>query len=397
MNSPKLATLKTCTGCLACTDVCPQSALSKYIGDDGHIYIKCDEDKCILCHKCEKICPIVNDLEYSSNQLQTARPFSLYCKDKGYYDQSTSGGAFIAIALKFLKDGGYVCGVVSDVEVKHIVTNRIDEVLKMQGTKYVQSDMSGVYKAISKLISQGKKVLFTGTGCQAAALISYVRTNKNRDNLFVIDLICGGVPSRLLSQMFLQNEKQYKKIEGFRRKNQYVLSCYDIQGKLVYLNNQRVLPLYGFYSGLTMRYSCGDCRFCGMERMSDLTIGDYWGEDGNSGLHKSVVIAHTLKGVNVLKCLDNVKMNPVNWSFVKDNPRFVVGKSFNNHRIQRRLLTWLFHNLSYKSLCGFYGCNLQNPLWLLLRVYNYVVANLQRAYIKRLVENILGNINTKVK
>ncbi len=390
MNRPNLATLKTCTGCLVCVDVCPKTALSKCIGEDGHIYIKCDESKCISCHKCEKVCPIVNEMKYSSNQLQNSIPFSLYCTDKKLYDKSTSGGAFIAIALNFIKNGGYVCGVISDNEVKHTVTNNVDEVLKMQGSKYVQSDMSGIYKTISKLIDNGQKVLFTGMGCQAAALNSYFKTNKNKENLFIIDLICGGVPSRLLSQIFLQNERQYTKIEGFRNKNQYVLSCYDTNGKLIYLKGQRVLPLYGFYSGLTMRYSCGDCRFCGIERMSDLTIGDYWGD--NNGLHKSVAVAHTEKGIKILKCLNDVEINYIDWSFIKCNPRFVVGKSYNNHKIQRLLLPWLFHNLSYKSLCGFYGCNLQNPLWLLLHIYNHSMVKIQELYIKHQTKSILNSI-----
>ena len=139
-----------------------------------------------------------------------------------------------------------------------------------------------------------------------------------------------------------------------------------------------------------MRYSCGDCRFCGIERMSDLTIGDYWGD--NNGLHKSVAVAHTEKGIEILNCLNDVVINHIDWSFIKCNPRFVIGKSYNNHKIQRLLLPWLFHNLSYKSLCGFYGCNLQNPLWLLLHIYNHSMVKIQELYIKHQTKSILNNI-----
>ena len=392
MNRPQLATLKACTGCLACIDVCPKDALSMYIADDGHMYVECDESRCILCHKCERTCPAVNGMVYSSNTLQRSKPFSLYCTDKKLYDNSTSGGAFVSLALSFIESGGYVCGVVADDEVKHIVTNRYDDILRMQGTKYVQSDTKGIYKEILHLIDKGRKVMFVGMGCQAAAVISYFKNNKNKDLLFVVDIICGGVPSMLLSKTFLQNEKRFSRIVGFRNKEKYVLSCFDTKGQLVSLDGQRVLPLYGFYSGLTKRYSCGDCKFCGVERLSDITIGDYWGENNLDGKHKSVVVVHTDRGMELLNGLRNVNVKRIDWLFIKYNHRFVIGKNYNNRRLQRILLPWLFKHLSYKSLCGLYGCDLRNPLWLLLNVYNHVIARIQGFYIQVCSKKILSDI-----
>ena len=317
MNYPQLATIKTCTGCLACVDICHQKALSKYIAKDGHIYVKCEGGKCSLCHKCERVCPVVSKMQYATNKACISKPYSLYCTNKKLYEKSTSGGAFISIALNFVKGGGMVCGAVfCDGYVKHVVSNKIEDIIQMQGSKYIQSDMTGIYREISEYINKGKKVLFTGLGCQAAAIISFFNKKKNNELLYVIDIICGGVPSRLLTSSFLHNEKKYERIIGFRRKNEYVLSCLDKSGNLIYLDNKRPLPLYGFFSDLTKRYSCGNCIFCGIERISDLTIGDYWGDKQQSSIHKSVTIVHTPKGLNMLNA-SNIDKQQIDWSFLR--------------------------------------------------------------------------------
>ena len=240
MNHPQLAKIKTCTGCLACIDSCSQNALSKYIGSDGHFYVKCNENKCILCHKCEKVCPVINDLNYSSNNIKHSTPFSIYCTDKTIYDCSTSGGAFAAIAYNFIKEGGYVCGaVLIQNKVKHIVSNQPSDIRLMQGSKYMQSDTEGIYKVIANLLQQNIKVLFCGMGCQTAAIISYFKDKRYINYLYTIDMICGGVPSSHLVKKFITHEKQYKYIAGFRKKEKYVLSCYDNNNNLIYFASPR--------------------------------------------------------------------------------------------------------------------------------------------------------------
>ena len=129
-----------------------------------------------------------------------------------------------------------------------------------------------------------------------------------------------------------------------------------------------------------------------MERLSDITIGDYWGENNLDGKHKSVVVVHTERGMDLLNGLRNVNVKRIDWSFIKYNHRFVIGKNYNNRRLQRILLPWLFKELSYKSLCGLYGCDLRNPLWLLLNIYNHVVAKIQGFYIQACSKKILSDI-----
>lgn len=394
MNHPQLAKIKTCTGCLACIDSCSQNALSKYIGSDGHFYVKCNENKCILCHKCEKVCPVINDLNYSSNNIKHSTPFSIYCTDKTIYDCSTSGGAFAAIAYNFIKEGGYVCGaVLIQNKVKHIVSNQPSDIRLMQGSKYMQSDTEGIYKVIANLLQQNIKVLFCGMGCQTAAIISYFKDKRYINYLYTIDMICGGVPSSHLVKKFITHEKQYKYIAGFRKKEKYVLSCYDNNNNLIYLNNQKTLPLYGFFSDLTKRYSCGNCHFCGVERLSDITIGDYWESKNQTSIHKSVAIIHSQKGIELINHTTNINKVSVDWSFLKYNYRCIIGKSNNNNRLQRILLPYFFNHLSYQSLCGLYGCNHQNIFWIILKLYNSFINIILKVPIKIKAYRIIKYLN----
>lgn len=399
MNHPHLAKIKNCTGCAACVDACKKQALSMFVADDGHIYVSCDESKCVLCHQCERVCPAVNGMLYSSNTKNKSNAYSVYTTDSTIYNKSTSGGAFAAMAYHFVEDGGYVCGAVFEAnEVRHIVSNKKEDIVRMQGSKYMQSSLDGVYKEISKLLLRGIKVLFCGMGCQGAALYSYFRGNKNRNLLYIIDMICGGVPSALLTSSFLANEPRFKKIVGYRKKEEYVLSCLNQDGEVEYLH-YRTLPVVGFGSGLTNRYSCSDCRFCGIERLSDITIGDLWGPMGEGDMHKSVSIVHTEKGYNLMKYSKNLYAEPIDWTFIKYNYRCVLGKSINRFRLRRRLLAWNFSHLPYKINCGLYGCNVKNPIWVAYKAYSFIVGKVESFYISRKLDKIYNlirkNINGK--
>ena len=388
---PHLANQYLCTGCLACVDSCGQAALTKKNGEDGHIYVCYDETLCVGCHRCEKICPAINGERYASNEINDSQAYVAYCTEETLYERSTSGGVFAALARHIISHGGYVCGVVmEDNTAHHIVTSKLEDIPRMQGSKYIQSDMSGIYKRIAQLLKEERKVLFCGMGCQAAGVCSFFKNNRNRQNLYVVDMICGGVPSSLLVKKFMENEKEYSSLVGFRNKGEYVLSCLNRNGNLVYLSNKRTLPLMGFFSDLTKRYSCGNCQFVGIERLSDMTIGDYWGSKIDR--QESVAIVHSEKGKALLKELDDVKSYPIDWRFVNDNYRCVIGKSYNNRRLQRKIMPWLFSHLSYASLCGLYGCTFQNPFLTMIFVYNRVVSKIQRFFIQRRKKIIVNRL-----
>ena len=195
---PKLAKYKDCTGCMACVDICHQQALRCSINEEGHIVPVFDENTCINCGASEKTCPVVSKLEYTTSPL--AKAYAGWAKDDAVRLVSATAGAFAAMALKVLSEGGYVCGaaIVDGIFVKHICIDKKEDLHLLQGSKYTQSCATGIYKTVYDHLKTGAMVLFSGTGCQVAGLYGYIGKKKYDGALFTIDLSCGGVPSRLL-------------------------------------------------------------------------------------------------------------------------------------------------------------------------------------------------------
>lgn len=322
---PQLATKRDCTGCMACVDSCAQHAVSSYRDEDGHIYVRLNNDKCVGCLKCEKVCQ-GRDNYQGNNQLAESFPFAAWTKDSILRKQSTSGGVFAAVAKKVLLEGGVVVGASFDGRYgKHIVIERCEDLGKLQGSKYVQSSTEGIFEEIKHYLPD-KKVLFSGVGCQVAAVLSYFANSKYKDNLYTMDLICGGVPSDLLMEKFFEMKKGLNSITSFRTKRKYELR--GIVDGTEQVLGYGVLPLAGFAAEMTNRYSCYHCKYAYAHRNSDITIGDLWGnvcfeEEKANGI--SLAIAHNERGMALLE-VPYVEKHPIEWSyFLQHNHRLFTG------------------------------------------------------------------------
>lgn len=371
-NKPTLASLHTCTGCLACVDSCPKNAISDYVGEDGHIYVKVNETSCIGCLKCQRICNSIHARSYSNNE-KTSQPYSAFTNLESDYKLATSGGVFPAIARYILSKGGVVYGAAytDGFHMAHIGVESETDLYKLQGSKYVQSNLKGIYKAIESNLKDERIVLFSGTGCQVAAVLAYFENNKNKSLLHTMDLVCGGVPSSLLIDSFVKNAKpQPASIAYFRDKEKYRFAYYADGDKLVKCGKS--LPLDGFKSSLTNRFSCYNCQFTGIHRSSDWTIGDLWGDKDNSRC-KSLCICHNERAVDILKSVDATIEKLTDWRFVQSNPRLVNGRCKFENRFERRHIGWLFKHLSYRSLCKMYAADVKkyDVLWMIYKVYRY--------------------------
>lgn len=332
-NMPNLADRSFCTGCMACSDSCAQKAITCVVDEDGHYFYQVEEEKCVLCHRCEKVCPIVGKMQYGTNDLKASQPYAAWATNEKLREGATSGGVFPAIAKSLIEQGGVVYGAVQEqFYVHHECIDKIDDISKLQGSKYTQSRTNGVFQKVKESLSSDRKVLFTGVGCQVAALLSFLKGNKNLDNLLSVDLICGGVPSSFLIKRFTEEfEDKVDKIVSFRTKSKYELTVIDKAGNKITLPSvERPLPLTGFTTGATERYICYNCPFAKGHRMSDITIGDFWGnskypEQNAKGV--SVAIAHTEKGKQALQSAE-LEIYEINWrDFLFKNPRMVYGES----------------------------------------------------------------------
>lgn len=291
-----------CSGCEACYSICPRNAITMEENSEGFRYPVIDKALCTNCGLCEKIC-------HGEKFINNKNPECYaYMADDDIRKKSASGGVFPVLAYHFINNGGDVCGAVwdSDWSVKHIVSNKAEDIEKMRSSKYLQSRIENCYKEIKDLLDKGTKVLFTGTPCQVNGLKSFLR--KDYKNLFCVDLICHGVPSAKVFKKYLQENFDVSKIKdfNFRDKRYKGWSCRVSANNNIVLNND-YLEL--FLKSMLFRKGCGECLYNKLPRSGDMTMGDFWGINKfsrklNDSVGTSVVLVNNKKGdflLNILK------------------------------------------------------------------------------------------------
>ena len=312
MNVFNKLEIDNCTGCHSCFNCCPVSAINMKYNAQGFLVPIIDEKKCIQCGKCVSCCPVLTaPMKNSGNKYYAA-----YCKSERQHILSASGGIFGTLASYVVEHDGYVVGAAFDnkMHLKHIIVNNKKDLIKLFGTKYVQSEIGDVYKKIEGLLNEGKKVFFSGTSCQVAGLKSFLQ--KEYDRLFCMDLICHGVPSPLIWGEYLKELSPKDEIVDmtFRKKNRnnsnwpLMFKCRsgtEITEK--YHDNKYIK---GFIQNYYLRESCYHCKFKGLNRCSDITIGDFWGlETYDKGFYHqhgtSMVILHSEKGNNLFTSISD--------------------------------------------------------------------------------------------
>lgn len=278
-----MAILQTnkCSGCMACLNKCPVGAITK-VQKDGFEYPKINENKCVNCGLCEKVCP-VNTIYKTENVKEVYA-----CKNKNddIRLKSSSGGVFTIMAEKIIENNGVVFGARFDenFNVVHDYTECIDGLATFRSSKYVQSDLKDTFKKVKEFLNEGRKVLYVGTPCQIEGLNAFL--NKKYDNLVLVDLICHGVPSKKLWKQYIKyRNKENKKIKNinFRSKEDTIWYKYNVvfeyeNQKDVITHSQDVFMKL-FLKDYALRESCYECSFKKINRVSDITIADFWGLD----------------------------------------------------------------------------------------------------------------------
>ena len=193
---------KNCCGCSACAQICPRKCILMQEDDEGFLYPKVDKKSCIDCHLCERVCPVLN-------QSKPKKPLKVYAsinKDENIRLCSSSGGIFTALAEKVIAEGGVVFGARFDDkwEVVHDYVETKEDLSKFRGSKYVQSRIENCYKEAEVFLKAGRIVLFSGTPCQIAGLILFLK--KSYNNLLTVDFVCHGVPSPGVWRRYLKEE-----------------------------------------------------------------------------------------------------------------------------------------------------------------------------------------------
>lgn len=396
-RKPQLAYKKECTGCLACVDSCRHDAISSYIGSDGHYYVKVDNELCVGCLQCETTCPVVSKWDYGQSELSVFH--AAWNRNDGERMRSASGGAFSAMARYVLEHGGVVVGAATEnvCDVRHIVVADISELPKLQGSKYTQSNTNGIYQKVYGLLKEGKHVLFSGTGCQVGALLSFLQNKKYTGRLITVDLICGGVPSKLLLQKFVQHEPyEVKRILSYRTKEHgwkpngfvYNLKVEDADGQIHDYTGKKNLVTTAFSTEMAERYSCYNCKFVGKHRLSDFTIGDLWGDTMYPQEHYngvSLVIAHNQRAETLLE-----EMKPYLQTMpcdtkqaAKVNFRLIDGHNPKQYLFERRYMEYMFSHCSYQTLKIIYANDYKNySPWMGLKIFRKFFLTILNSLVK---------------
>lgn len=300
-----------CCGCTACASICPKDAIIMEPDILGFKYPNIDLSKCIDCGLCEKVCAF-NDNYDKSRNLKEPEIYAARHKDIHEIETSRSGAAFIAISDYILENGGIVYGVgyKDHFRVAHKRATTKEERNEFKGSKYVQSDLDGIFRQVKEDLKQGNTVLFSGTPCQTAGLNSYIG-KKLRVNLVLVDIVCHGVPSPYIWRDYLAYiEKKHKskivKVD-FRDKSRVGWSghieSFVFENEIKEESNLYTLL---FYKHVMFRASCQKCYYTNLIRPSDITLADFWGWEktdpfmniDNKGI--SLVLVNTIKGINLL-------------------------------------------------------------------------------------------------
>lgn len=300
-----------CTGCSACFNVCPKQAITMQSDELGNIYPVIDKSKCINCGLCKKICPQLNDIP----SIKPQKTYALYSKDVKKRMASTSGAAATIFGENIIANGGIVYGVSNlyfNNEFKFIRIDNAKDLDKIKGSKYVHAHVGTAFKDVKKDLIAGKTVMFVGTPCQIAGLKGFLM--KDYGNLITVDIICHGVPSQ---QLFFEQLKQYgiscSEIYevSFRNNERYCLTIYDKNKEKIFSKPSSLIPYFrNFLQGNIFRENCYSCKYAKSERISDITIGDFWGLDNNCKIKDdinkgiSLVLVNSPKG---LKLFENIK------------------------------------------------------------------------------------------
>lgn len=389
----KITDKQNCCGCSACGQRCPKQCITMEEDNEGFLYPKVNTSLCIDCHLCEKVCPVIN-------QNEIRKPLNVYAAinpEEELRQHSSSGGIFTMLAEHIIDEDGVVFGAVWDNNwnVKHSYTESKIDLQQFRSSKYLQSIIGNSYQQAELFLKAGRKVMFTGTPCQIAGLLHFLR--KPYINLLTVDVICHSVPSPGVWQQYLSEKMhslKWKKQDisqiSFRNKQTGWKSySFVIERK----NSDSYSELgsrnpfmQGFIADLYTRPSCIACPAKQLKSGSDITLGDFWGIntlkselDDDKGV--SAVTVNTLKGKEALLAVDANLYDMSYEELIKRNPSMVRSASMQKKRNKFFEAESVLFEVKVKKLTAVpFSCR---------RIINNIALSLKK-YIKQILKRILS-------
>lgn len=308
----KLNRKQDCCGCTACASICTKKCIRMKEDNEGFLYPVTDTTLCVNCNACNNVCPVIN----KKDRRTPLQSYAAINKNFETLLKSSSGGVFSSLAEYVLYQGGIVFGAVwVEGKVVHTYIDNLDELYRMRGSKYVQSDLKDSFSQARQFLNEGRQVLFSGTPCEIGGLKSYLR--KEYDNLLTVDVACHGAPSPKVLSLYLSELKTKYGNDvklDFRSKpdgwQDYKVTAFSGDKHFFYEGQKENIFMKGFLRELYSRPSCHECAFKEFRSQSDITLADFWGVqdilpelDVHNGV--SLVFLNTENARKFFSCLQN--------------------------------------------------------------------------------------------
>ncbi len=315
----RITDMSECSGCTACLAVCPHDAIVMKPDRLGFMYPEVDADRCVGCGLCDNICVYIRPVPENNEPVAKA----VRNRDAEALMESRSGAVFPVLAAEVIAAGGTVYGAAFDdsFRVIHKRAATLKETYPFRGSKYVQSDMSDMFRKVRNDLLQGRMVLFSGTPCQVHGLSSYL-PERLKEKLLLVDIVCHGVPSPYVWRDYM--EYQRNRLGGnisevsFRDKKTYGWAAHKETYRVGDELHTDTSFTHLFYRHIMLRPSCTVCPYASLNRHSDITLADFWGwqksvpEFNEDDRGVSLVLINTQKGGGMLqRCSDALDIRDV--------------------------------------------------------------------------------------
>lgn len=308
-----VADCEQCCGCGCCSEICGNNAIQMIQDEKGFFRPLVLRERCSGCGLCISVCPLRSEPGF--NTCFSKQVYAVIHKNERIRKLSSLGGAFSALARKIISGGGHVYGAVytGTFEVVHMGASNKAELGALRGSKYVQSKFWSCIPELIKHLRQGKRCMVVGTPCQIHGLRNLSKIMNVEQNLYLVDLICHGVPSQKLFQEHIRTlEKRHGKILRYRSRSK--MEGWHTYFDRIFAEHGEVNPMRAeaqvwrrlFASNVCLQEGCYTCEYASTNRVADLTLGDFWGiekrypdKDDNCGC--SLVIVNTQKGEQLFR------------------------------------------------------------------------------------------------
>lgn len=243
-------------------------------------------------------------------EVQMIARYAAWSKDVDNILHSSSGGIFFELAKKMLDDGGKVAGVIMEgTSSKFVISNDINVINKMRGSKYIPSNPADIVKEIAN----SNDVLFVGLPCQ----IETLKKGINTDKILLCDLRCHGLPYVDAYETYLKDVSRGRKIKSIRfRDKKYgwsnsICMVIEFEDGSIYRGDKRkdkFLKDYLSYENVQKR-----CISCNRQNTGDITLADFWGVPAclKNDMGTSLVMINTEKGKRFFDSVDLIVKKPI--------------------------------------------------------------------------------------